>query len=67
MFTIIGQGNIDFPSFFRTLLGNGFSGWSVIEQDVKFGHTEIPPKDSVAASLHYLEGVMNQLVSSAKA
>jgi hypothetical protein len=39
----------------------------VIEQDVKFGATEIPPKDSVAASLRYLDGVMNQLSSAAKA
>jgi hypothetical protein len=39
----------------------------VIEQDIKFGHTEIPPKVSVAASLGYLEAVMNQLSSAAKA
>src|SRR6516165_5121866 len=37
VFTIIGQGNIDFPTFFRTLLKNDYSGWSVVEQDVKFG------------------------------
>ena len=59
VFTVIGKGNIDFPAFFRTLIKNGYSGWSVIEQDVKFGHTQIPPKHSVAASLRYLEGVMN--------
>jgi len=34
---------------------------------VKFGYTEIPPKDSVAASLRYLEGVMNHLSAAAKA
>jgi inosose dehydratase len=67
VFTIIGQGNIDFPSFFRTLLKNGFSGWSVIEQDVKFGATEIPPKVSVAASLAYLNGVMDRLAPAAGA
>jgi inosose dehydratase len=67
VFTIIGQGNIDFPVFFRTLLKNNYSGWSVIEQDVKFGHTEIPPKDSVAASLKYLNSVMNQLGAAAGA
>ena len=39
----------------------------MIEQDVKFGHTEIPPKDSVAASLRYLEAVMSQLSVAAKA
>jgi inosose dehydratase len=67
VFTIIGQGSIDFPVFFRTLLKNGYSGWSVIEQDVKFGATEIPPQVSVAASMKYLNGVVDQLASSAKA
>lgn len=67
VFTIIGSGNIDFPAFFRTLLRNGYSGWSVIEQDVKFGHTEIPPKVSVAASMKYLNGVIDNLARSANA
>jgi inosose dehydratase len=67
VFTIIGQGNIDFPAFFRTLVKNGYSGWSVVEQDVKFGATEIPPKDSIAASLKYLKGVVNQVGAVAKA
>ena len=67
VFTIIGKGNIDFPAFFRTLLKNGFSGWSVIEQDVKFGAAEIPPKVSVAASLKYLNGVVDQLQHAAGA
>jgi inosose dehydratase len=67
VFTIIGQGNLDFLAFFRTLVQNGYSGWSVIEQDVKFGATEIPPKVSVASSLRYLEGVMDKLSLSASA
>ena len=66
IFTVIGQGSIDFPAFFRTLLKNGYSGWSVVEQDVKFGATEIPPKVSVAASLEYLKGVIRQLGTAAK-
>jgi inosose dehydratase len=61
VFTVIGQGNIDFPAFFRTLAKNGYSGWSVVEQDVKFGATPIPPAQSVAASLKYLRGVVNDL------
>jgi inosose dehydratase len=61
VFTVIGQGNIDFPAFFRTLVKNGYSGWSVVEQDVKFGATPIPPAQSVAASLRYLHGVVNDL------
>ena len=61
VFTVIGQGDIDFPAFFRTLVKNGYSGWSVVEQDVKFGETKIPPAESVAASLKYLLSVVNSL------
>jgi inosose dehydratase len=61
VFTVIGQGNLDFPAFFRTLVKNGYSGWSVVEQDVKFGDTPIPPAQNVAASLKYLRGVVNDL------
>jgi inosose dehydratase len=53
-FTIIGQGSIDFPAFFAALGKNQYAGWMVVEQDVTFGATEIPPVESVAASLRYL-------------
>jgi inosose dehydratase len=58
VFTIIGQGSIDFPGLFRLLEKNNYSGWMVIEQDVKFGATAVPPAESVAASLRYLHGVV---------
>lgn len=61
LFTVIGDGNIDFPAFFRTLLKNDYSGWSVIEQDVKFGDPGISPKANVAASMKYLNSVIEQL------
>lgn len=61
VFTVIGQGDIDFPAFFRTLVNNGYSGWSVVEQDVKFGATPIPPAQSVAASLKYLRETVEDL------
>jgi len=67
VFTVIGQGNIDFPAFFRTLVKNGYSGWSVVEQDVKFGATPIPPAQSIAASLKYLRGVVKDLDRAAGA
>jgi inosose dehydratase len=67
VFTIIGQGNIDFLAFFATLMKNGYSGWSVVEQDVKFGATEIPPAESIAASLKYLRGVVGALGGAAAA
>jgi inosose dehydratase len=58
VFTVIGQGSIDFPAFFKTLEKNGYSGWLVVEQDVTFGKTPIPPAVSIAASLEYLRGVV---------
>jgi inosose dehydratase len=61
VFTIIGQGSIDFPALFRLLEKNNYSGWMVIEQDVKFGATVIPPGESVAKSLRYLQGVVREL------
>ncbi|MGA8272598.1 MAG: sugar phosphate isomerase/epimerase [Candidatus Sulfotelmatobacter sp.] len=61
VFTIIGQGNIDFPAFFRTLVENGYAGWSVVEQDVKFGATPIPPVENIAASLKYLRKIVTNL------
>ncbi len=60
-FTIIGQGSIDFPQFFGVLKKNGYSGWMVVEQDVKFGATILPPVESIAASLRYLEEVVGGL------
>ena len=65
VFTIIGQGAIDFPGLFRLLEKNNYSGWMVIEQDVKFGATIIPPAESVAASLRYLRGVCSDLTAVA--
>ncbi len=53
-FTIIGQGSVDFPALFAVLQKNGYSGWMVVEQDVTFGATVVPPVESVAASLKYL-------------
>jgi inosose dehydratase len=67
VFTVIGQGNIDFPAFFRTLVADGYSGWSVVEQDVKFGATPIPPAESIAGSLKYLRGVVRDLGAGAAA
>ncbi len=61
VFSQIGDGCIDFPAFFRTLVKNGYSGWLVVEQDVKFGATKVPPAESMAASLRYLHGVVADL------
>ena len=61
VFTIIGQGDVDFPAFFQTLDKNGYAGWLVVEQDVKFGDTTIPPAESISASLKYLRSVVSRL------
>jgi inosose dehydratase len=65
VFTIIGQGSIDFPGLFRLLEKNNYSGWMVIEQDVKFGATVTPPAESVARSLRYLRRVCSDLAAVA--
>ena len=64
VFTIIGQGSVDFPGLFRLLDKNNYSGWMVIEQDVKFGATVVPPAESVAASLRYLNGVVGEMAGA---
>jgi inosose dehydratase len=61
VFTIIGQGSIDFPEFLRVVGKNGYAGWMVVEQDVKFGATLLPPVESIAASLRYLHQVVDEL------
>jgi inosose dehydratase len=61
VFTVIGKGDIDFLGFFRTLDEIGYSGWSVVEQDVKFGDPTISPAKSVAESLCYLKSVVSNL------
>jgi len=66
VFTVIGKGDIDFPGFFRTLDEIGYSGWSVVEQDVKFGDPTISPAKSVAESLSYLQGVVRNLNTVAR-
>ena len=65
VFTIIGRGSIDFPAFFRMIEKNKYQGWMVVEQDVKFGATPIPPAQSIAASLQYLRGVVQELEGAA--
>lgn len=61
VFSQVGRGSVDFPAFFRTLVKNGYTGWVVVEQDVKFGETPVPPARSMAASLEYLQGVVRTL------
>ena len=61
VFSSIGEGCIDFLEFLRLLETNQYSGWMVVEQDVIYGKTKIPPVDSMRASLTYLKNTMAQL------
>jgi inosose dehydratase len=63
VFSQIGEGCIDFPSFFRALQGSGYVGWCVVEQDIKFGVSAVSPRESMGASLKYLHGVIEELES----
>jgi inosose dehydratase len=58
VFTTIGEGCLDFPAFFARAGANGFNGWCVVEQDIKFGVSPVAPKESMGASLRYLHGVL---------
>jgi inosose dehydratase len=59
VFSQIGEGCVDFNSFFQTLGRNGYDGWCVVEQDIKFGATTVEPAASMAASVRYLRGVVD--------
>ena len=64
VFSRIGEGCIDFEGFFRFLAGSQYSGWAVVEQDVIYGKTTVPPVESMRASLTYLKKVISTLESS---
>ena len=65
VFTVIGKGDLDFPAFFRALSDIRYSGWSVVEQDVKFGDPAVNPAKNVTESLSYLRGVVGSLKQEA--
>lgn len=64
VFTIVGQGAIQFPRLFRVLEKQNYSGWMVIEQDVKFGETIVRPGESVSAGLAYLRRAVRDLAAA---
>jgi inosose dehydratase len=61
VFSPIGKGCIDFEGFFRFLAESQYSGWAIVEQDVIYGKTAIPPVESMRASLEYLKEVVSRL------
>ena len=61
VFSRIGNGCIDFDSFFRFLAESSYSGWAIVEQDVIYGKTLVPPTESMRTSLSYLKNVMSKI------
>jgi inosose dehydratase len=59
VFSGIGDGCIDFDGFFRFLSTTGYTGWMVVEQDVIYGQTKVPPVESMRSSLKYLQAVIS--------
>jgi inosose dehydratase len=66
IFSAIGDGCIDFEAFLQLLTEKQYAGWMVVEQDVIYGKTEVPPVESMRASLNFLRGVMSGLDSAAR-
>jgi inosose dehydratase len=64
VFSRIGGGCIDFESFFRFLAETQYSGWAIVEQDVIYGKTAVPPAESMRASLDYLKNVVSKIEPS---
>jgi inosose dehydratase len=61
VFSQVGTGCIHFQSFFRFLAESRYSGWAIVEQDVLYGKTIVPPVESMRASLGYLKNVVSNL------
>jgi len=66
IFSRIGDGCIDFAGFFRFLDGIQYSGWMVVEQDVIYGKTVVPPVEIMRASLSYLKNAVSGLEPASK-
>jgi inosose dehydratase len=64
VFSSIGDGCIDFGSFFNLLTETNYAGWAVVEQDVIYGKTTVPPVESMRASLSYLNRVISSLATA---
>ena len=61
VFSSIGDGCIDFRSFFKLLDESNYVGWAVVEQDVIYGKTAVPPVESMSASLGYISKVISTI------
>jgi sugar phosphate isomerase/epimerase len=67
VFSRIGAGCIDFEAFFRFLADSRYEGWAIVEQDVIYGKTLVPPEERMSESLGYLKNVVDKLDSASQA
>jgi inosose dehydratase len=60
LWTVLGRGSVDVAAMISALEGHGYTGWYVLEQDLKLiGEPEGEgPKADVAACLAYVEGAL---------
>ncbi len=60
LWTVLGRGSVDVAAMIAALEGHGYTGWYVLEQDLKLtGEPEGDgPKVDVAACLAYVEGAL---------
>lgn len=65
VFAQIGCGCLYFPAVLQELIESGYSGWMIVEQDVKYGQTAVTPMESMAASRVYLDEVLRSLAAVA--
>jgi inosose dehydratase len=61
VFSQIGKGCIDFQGFFAVLNENDYHGWMIVEQDVTYGKTVVPPVESMRESLRYLHTIVSNI------
>ncbi|GAA1737653.1 TIM barrel protein [Aeromicrobium alkaliterrae] len=60
LWTVLGRGSVDIAAMISALEGHGYTGWYVLEQDLKLtGEPEgVGPRADVAACLAYVEGAL---------
>ena len=58
VFCELGEGAVNFPAVTRGLIGCGYQGWALVEQDVDADQPGVDPFNSAARSRQYLRDVI---------
>ncbi|MBK9169728.1 MAG: hypothetical protein IPM24_20020, partial [Bryobacterales bacterium] len=61
VFCELGQGCVDFPAVLRWLKGNGYAGYTLVEQDVLPGMGS--PKESARRNREYLRSIETNYIT----